>query len=70
MTVGLLLEVCLQYGNDESPAEFRVRIVKELVMNADCYFSDSNLKKGLNSAKKNGQTKKAFAMYSDEYVPG
>ena len=44
--------------------------MKELVLSADCYLSDSNLKKGLNSARMDGHIKKAFAMYSNEYVPG
>ena len=42
--------------------------MKELVLYADCYLS--NLKKGLNSARMDGHTKKAFSMYCDEYVPG
>lgn len=42
----------------------------ERACTACCYLSDSNLKKGLNSARMDGHTKKAFAMYSNEYVPG
>ena len=63
-------ESVFAYGNDESPAEIRVRIVKELILNADCCTNDRNLKKGLNSARRDGHTKKAFATYSDECVPG
>lgn len=58
------------FGNDAHPNEIRTRIAIELALHKDYYLDDNNLKKGLKCPPKNGDTTKAFAMYSEEYVAG
>lgn len=54
------------FGSDKHGIEIRVRIIVEAVTNKDFYLSHNYLDQGTSGSK---CLPKAFAMYSDEYVP-
>ena len=58
------------FGNDDHTDEIRTRIVVKLALHKDYYLGDHTLINGLKCPNKIGDTAKAFAMYSDEYVAG
>jgi hypothetical protein len=58
------------FGNDKHVAEMRARVVIELALNEDYYLNEDNLKKGTDKSTWTSSIKTAFAMYSQEYVPG
>ncbi|KAL5010757.1 hypothetical protein ScPMuIL_013062 [Solemya velum] len=58
------------FGNDTHVAEIRARVVIELVLNEEYYLQEDNLKKGTDESTWTSTTKQAFAMYSEQYIPG
>lgn len=58
------------YGSDTNSNEIRVRIIAELALNVEYYLDEENLRNGLTNNVDNDSLKNAFAMYSDEFLPG
>ena len=50
--------------------EIRTRTVKELATHDEYYLNEDNLRKGYNDEKPVGHLLHAYAMYSEEYIPG
>lgn len=55
------------YGNDNHPAEMRVRIIHELALHDDYYLNGDNLSRGLATSDPE-KVIKNFYMYSPEYI--
>ena len=50
--------------------EIRTHIVKELATHDEYYLNEDNLRKEYNDEKSVGHLLRAYAMYSEEYIPG
>ena len=58
------------FGTIHRVYEIRTRIVKELATHDEYYLNEDNLRKGHNDEKPVGHLLRAYAMYSEEYIPG
>ncbi|KAK3715465.1 hypothetical protein RRG08_003194 [Elysia crispata] len=58
------------FGEDIKPQDIRLLIIQELVLHKSYYLDEQNLKRGYDLPCKDNELIKAFAQYSDHFIPG
>ena len=58
------------FGTDQQSDLLRLKIIHELVLNSDFYTSEKNMLKGFVKKTSENELIKAYAMYSDKFIPG